>query len=156
MMRTWVGFLLPKGSQMFWNYLALALGILAVYSYLSSVTTAYKNKKVLEIQFILASVELLQLKYHTMQIAEIVYEKAIEQDETKREEFLLVSKKIEEKFDQSGNYYTKRLGKLLGEEFVHKGWREAIKYAEEKIKLDKAKGKNFGGREDSNNAEFTK
>ena len=119
---------------MVWNYIALAFGILAVYSYLTTAATAYRNKKILEIQFILASVELLQLKYHTLQIAEIVYQKAIEQDEAKRQEFQLVSQKIEEKFDVSGNYYIKKLGKFLGEDFVRQGWKDAIRYAEEIIK----------------------
>jgi hypothetical protein len=156
MMRTWVGFLLPKGNKMFWNYLALALAFLAVYSYLTTAATAYRNKKMLEIQFILASVELLQLKYHTMQIAEIVYEKAIEQDETKRQEFELVCQKIEEKFDQRGNYYIKKLGKFLGEDFIHQGWKDAIKYAEELIKHDKARGKNFDGRKEDGESGATK
>lgn len=99
----------------------------------------------MELQFIIASVELLQLKYHTLQIAEIVYEKAIEQDESKREEFRLVKEKIEEKFDERGNYYIKSLSKVLGEGFVHQSWKQAIKYAEEGIKLD-ARGKDFDGR----------
>jgi hypothetical protein len=134
MMRTWVGFLLPKGYKMVWNYIALALGILAVYSYVSTALSAYRNRKIMELQFIIASVELLQLKFHSIQIVDLIYEKAKESDPKYEEEHKKTVEKIDEKFNEYGNYYIKRLASVFGEEFTHKSWKDAIKYAEEKMK----------------------
>lgn len=133
-MRLWVGFLLPKGFKMVWNYIALALGILAVYSYITTALSAYRGRKIMELQFIIASVELLQLKFHSIQIVDLVYEKAKESDPKYDEEHKKTVEKIEQKFNEYGNYYIKRLTSIFGEDFTHKSWLEAIKYAEEKIK----------------------
>ena len=119
---------------MVWEFLVLASVLFVVYTTYNRSKKQDVIQKMIELQFIIASTELLQLKYHTIQIAEIVYQKAIEEDETKREEFQRVKQKIEEKFDERGNYYINKLQMVLGKKFVHKSWKDAIKFAEAKIK----------------------
>lgn len=88
-------------------------------------TFKHTEKKLLFI-----SLSLLEYKYHAIEIINIVYDKAIEEDEAKKEEKKKVVEKIHEKFSYFGDEWIRSLKKLLPFETEYNNWKEAIEYAD--------------------------
>lgn len=84
--------------------------------------------KRIEMQFLLGSLYLLQYKYHILQIINIVYDRAAEEDPTYNEERKKVLNSIEEKYNSFGNVWINQLKGLLPYDLEYKNWNEAIEY----------------------------
>lgn len=83
-----------------------------------------------EKQLLLISMSLLQYKYHAIEIIEIVYDKASEDDPKYLKEKQEVINKINEKFNSFGDQWIINLKKILPYETEYNSWKEAIEYAE--------------------------
>jgi len=86
-----------------------------------------------EKKILLISLSLLQYKFHAMQIIEIVYDKASEQDSSAEKEKQEVIKKINDKFNAFGDNWIKDLKSNLPHKTNYNNWSEAIEYADKLI-----------------------
>jgi len=84
--------------------------------------------KRIELQFLLGSLYLLQYKYQVLQIINIVYDRASEDDPAYNEERRKVINSIEEKYNSFGNVWINQLKGLLPYDLKYKNWNEAIEY----------------------------
>ena len=89
-----------------------------------------KKSRDLEIQFIEGAIHFEQLKHHMMQMLDLVYEKASEEDPKYAEEHKKVKEKLEEKFNAFGDEWVKNLTKTLGYSLSYSSWSELIKRVE--------------------------
>jgi len=71
---------------------------------------------------------LLQYKYQVLQIINIVYDRASEDDPAYNEERRKVINSIEEKYNSFGNVWINQLKGLLPYDLKYKNWNEAIEY----------------------------
>lgn len=84
--------------------------------------------KRIELQFLLGSLYLLQYKYQVLQIINIVYDRASEDDPNYNEERKKVLNSIEEKYNSFGNVWINQLKSLLPYDLEYKNWNEAIEH----------------------------
>lgn len=87
----------------------------------------------IELQFLLGSLYLLQYKYQIVQIINIVYDRASEDDPKYNEERKKVLNSIEEKYNSFGNVWINQLKSLLPYELEYKNWNEALEYGNKLI-----------------------
>jgi hypothetical protein len=85
---------------------------------------------IVERQFLLGAMYLIQFKYHAIQVLELAYEEAAESHPEKREEGKLVVSKIHEKFNEFGNTWVTNFIKLLPYKTQYNDWNSAIQYVE--------------------------
>ena len=85
---------------------------------------------IVEKQFLLGAMYLIQFKYHAIQVLELAYEEAAETHPEKKEEGKLVVAKIHEKFNEFGNNWVTNFIKLLPYKTEYNDWNSAILYVE--------------------------
>lgn len=90
-----------------------------------------------EKDMLLISMSLLQYKYHAIQLMEIVYDRAAEQNPEIVSEKKEVVKKIHEKFLLFGNIWIEKLKLGLPYETKYKNWPDAVEYAEKLLNNDR-------------------
>ena len=83
----------------------------------------------MEHKLLLAAINLLQYKFHTIELIKIVYDRASEDDKKYIEEKKQVIAKIEEKYELFGNEWVTRMKSILPYNLNYNNWKEAIEYA---------------------------
>ena len=114
------------------NYLWFAFGFISCYIFFELAKSFLIINSFMKMEkfLILSSMNLLQYKYHAIQLMKIVYDKAAEQDPASIEEGKQVINKIEERFDHIGNLFVVVMQNSLPYKLKYKSWKEAIEYAE--------------------------
>jgi len=85
---------------------------------------------VVERQFLLGAMYLIQFKYHAIQILELAYAEAAEINPEKNEECKKVIDKIHEKFNEFGNTWVINFTRMLPYKTEYNDWNSAIQYVE--------------------------
>lgn len=85
--------------------------------------------KKMEYSFLLAAINLLQYKFHAIELMKIVYDRAGEEDPKYLEEKKLVITKIEEKYEYFGNEWIIKMKSIFPYNLEYNNWKEAIEYA---------------------------
>jgi hypothetical protein len=114
------------------NYFYFMLGFLFC-GLLVEITKAFSIRQsfvILERQFLLGAMYLIQFKYHAIQILELSYAEAAETNPEKTEECKVVVTKIHEKFSQFGDTWVANFVKLLPYKTEYNDWNSAILYVE--------------------------
>jgi hypothetical protein len=93
----------------------------------------------MEKQFLLGAINLLQYKYHTIQLINIVYERAAEEDKKYIEEHKMVVNKLEERFNFFGDILIQNMQNSFPYNLEYKSWKEALDYANKLFNNDKLK-----------------
>lgn len=91
------------------------------------------ESKKLEIQFLTFVFSSLDYKHYSIQLLELVYAEAIEQDASKKEELEKIKLKIEEKYEQFGNSLIINIKHSLDYETEYTDLKGAIKFIEDKL-----------------------
>jgi len=85
---------------------------------------------VVERQFLLGAMYLIQFKYHAIQILELAYAESAETNPQKSEECKQVVAKIHEKFNEFGNTWVTNFVRMLPYKTEYNDWNSAIQYVE--------------------------
>jgi hypothetical protein len=114
------------------NFIFFFLGMLFYFLLMQFFKTflIFHSFKLAEKNLLFISLSLLKYKYHAIELMNIVYDKAAENDETKAIEKIKVIEKIHEKFSQFGDEWIFNLKKTLPFETQYSNWKEAIDYAD--------------------------
>jgi hypothetical protein len=114
------------------NYLWFTGGFVACYIFIElGKNILIKESFVkMEHRFLLGAINLLQYKYQALQLMEIVYERAAEDDPKYLEEKKQVLNKIEEKYDLFANLWIVEMQKIVPYNLQYKNWKEALEYAD--------------------------
>ncbi len=104
--------------------------IRSMFSYLFIAGTYLKYVEDLEKKFLLLSVNFIQWKAHALQILELSYEKASEEDPEQKESFKIFKNRVEEKYDETGEGFVRYMSNILPYKPKYKNWSEAIQYLE--------------------------
>jgi hypothetical protein len=96
-----------------------------------------KTFEAAEQKILLMSMMSIEFKYHVIQLVEIIYDKAIEENQKYASEKEEIINKIHEKYLQFGNLWITQFINLLPYETKYKNWSEAIQYIEKLIKDNK-------------------
>jgi hypothetical protein len=83
----------------------------------------------MEHKFLLAAINLLQYKFHAIELIKLVYDRAAEDDQKYLEEKKLVIAKIEEKYQSFGDEWVIRMKTIFPYNLNYNNWKEAIEYA---------------------------
>jgi len=90
----------------------------------------FNSFKLAEKNLLFISLSLLKYKYHAIELMNIVYDRAIEEDQAKIIEKKQVIEKIHEKFSQFGDEWILNLKKTLPFDTEYNNWKEAMDYAD--------------------------
>ena len=114
------------------NYLWFAGGFVTCYILIELGKNIVIKESFIKIEhrFLLGAIHLLQYKYHALQLMDIVYERAAEEDPKYLEEKKQVLNKIEQKFDLFCNLWIAEMQKILPYNLQYKNWKEALEYAD--------------------------
>lgn len=114
------------------NFIFFFLGMLFCFLLMQFFKTflIFHSFKLAEKNLLFISLSLLKYKYHAIELMNIVYDKAAEDDENKIIEKTKVIEKIHEKFSQFGDEWIINLKKTLPFETEYNNWKEAIDYAD--------------------------
>jgi hypothetical protein len=96
--------------------------------------TYVKYMQELEMRFLLLSSLFIQWRSQAIKILELSYEDAAYRDLKYQEEFKLVKIKIEQKYQELGEQYVKRITDMLPYKPAYKNWDEAVKFLERNYK----------------------
>ena len=83
----------------------------------------------MEHKFLLAAINLLQYKFHAIELIKLVYDRAAEDDQKYLEEKKLVIAKIEEKYQSFGDEWVVKMKTIFPYNLNYNNWKEAIEYA---------------------------
>jgi hypothetical protein len=121
------------------NFFYFCMGFLFC-GFLFEILKAFSIKEsfiIVEKQFLLGAMYLIQFKYHAIQILELSYAEAAETKPEKAEECKVVVAKIHEKFNSFGDTWVKNFIALLPYKTEYNDWNSAILYVERLINKDK-------------------
>lgn len=82
-------------------------------NYLFSISFYVKLMKDLEIRFLMMSTNLIQWKEHALQILDLTYQKASEQDPEQKESFKIFRNKVDEKYNQACELFVVHIKSIL-------------------------------------------
>ena len=92
-----------------------------------------KNLKDLEENFLIGMAWTEEHKHHMLQILQIVYDKAAENDPQFSKDYEKILKTIEEKINNSADKWIIHMNEVLGYKTVYRNWGEATKYINEVV-----------------------
>jgi len=89
--------------------------------------------KLAEKKFLLMAASLIQLKYHSLEVIEIVYERASEEDAKFVEEKKQIVNKINEKYLLFFNSWVGEIKEFLPYDTEYNNWNQAVEYIDRLI-----------------------
>ena len=105
--------------------------VLMYFLFISAIKIYVKNKMMeMELSFLKASLEYCQLKFHMLQMLEVVYDKASEIDVEYKKDYEKIKQTLEKKFDETMNEYIKELRESVGYNTPYNNFNELINHAE--------------------------
>lgn len=123
------------------NYFYFALGFLFCGLLFESLKmfSIKQSFVIVERQFLLGAMYLIQFKYHAIQILQLAYDEAAETNPEKSEEAKVVVEKIHQKFNEFGDNWVTNFIKLLPYKTEYNDWNSAILYVEKLLNEGKKK-----------------
>ena len=123
------------------NFFYFALGFLFCGLLFESlkVLSIKQSYVIVEKQFLLGAMYLIQFKYHAIQILELAYAEAAETNPEKTEEAKVVIEKIHQKFNEFGDNWVTSFINLLPYKTEYNDWNSAILYVEKLLNEGKKK-----------------
>lgn len=91
----------------------------------------------LESQFLMSGIAYEQLRHQMLAVLEIVYDKASESDPQFLKDYENIKKQLNTKFDEDMNLYVISLQKVIPYKTRYSNWKEATKYIEGLILINK-------------------